>query len=224
MSRRLVLPLCAALAAGAALVGPGAPSASAAGSCLLSAPSTVRIVRPYVPITLRANGACTYGSGWGAWQLMHPSKGQSNFVWFEGTAIETWDVYDFHDLGRQTWRPSSAYGQNYDELSQNTVVSDIRVGSWASVSSSRYAGRTTINTLTTRYATSLGRNVGWAGATGVIQYRTPGTSTWRSLKNVYANSSGRYSYTYSTSRVRDYRVAIYSKPTIWWAHSGTTRR
>jgi hypothetical protein len=59
------------------------------------------------------------------------------------------------------------------------------------------------------------------GLRGQIQYRTPDTSTWRALKEVYSYSNGTYSYAYTTSAARYYRVVLYdaSNKTIWGSTS-----
>lgn len=51
--------------------------------------------------------------------------------------------------------------------------------------------------------------IGWAYARGQIQYRVNGGTVWHPLKDVYSNSSGAYSYTYSISAARYYRMVLY---------------
>ncbi|MBO1755276.1 hypothetical protein [Allobranchiibius sp. CTAmp26] len=202
----------------------GAPTASAAQSCTLSAPARVSVWHSYTGVPLRASGACTIGSGWGAWDLIHPTQGSQDTAFFDGTATDTWDYYTFEPMGRMTWRPSDAYDSYSNMLSQNAPVSEVRLGSWAGLTATRSGSAVTLNVRAVRYWVSGDKNIPFTSAAGTIQYRAPGTTAWKSLKYVSTNSSGAYQYRYASSAARDYRVVLNGTSSIWNAASATVRR
>lgn len=224
--RRFVASCAVALAGmtGTAGLVAGAPSASAAQSCTLSAPSRVSVWHSYTGVPLRASGPCTTGSGWGAWDLIHPTQGEQDVAIFDHTATDTWDYYSFESMGRMTWRPSDAWDSNYNTLSQNTAVTEVRLGSWAGLTASRSGSAVTLKVRAVRYWVSGDKNIPFTSAKGTIQYRTPGTTTWKSLKYVLTNSSGTYQYKYTSSAARDYRVVLSGTSSIWNANSATVRK
>jgi hypothetical protein len=52
----------------------------------------------------------------------------------------------------------------------------------------------------------------------------PWPCSTRPLKEVYSTSTGAYSYTYTTSAVRDYRVILQVTGTIWESTSPIVRK
>lgn len=224
------MPSIARLASTTAVLGAAAllvpsPSAHAAGTCTLNAPSAIRVSAPAQAVPISFSGSCLTdpAASTAVWDLTDP-RGQSfDFAaWSKSDpATESFPWYDDDQLGSYTWKPhavQNADGQRLD-YTQNTVKSDVRVGSWATLNAGRSGAKTVLNVTATRYAYSLHTNVRWGSATGIIQWREPGSATWQNLKNVSTASNGTYSYAYTTSQKREYRVAIFSKPTIWWAHS-----
>lgn len=216
-SAALTLPLVA----GAALAT--APSASAAAQCTLSAPAKVFIAKPYTEIKLRASGSCTWGEGMGAWEGIHPNHGLVAFAFFDAKSTDAWDVYDWVKLGSYTWRPSGAYGQDYNELSQNSPKTSVRLGSWSYVGATRSGSRVTVKTQVNRYNPDTSRHTSYNKVPATIQYRTPGTSTWHNLKTVTSSSAGKASYTYTSTAKRDYRVVVKDSPSVWGSTSGAKR-
>lgn len=216
----------AALLAAVAVAGPAAP-AQAAGSCSLVVPARMAVSSPYRAVVLKLSAGCAarqFG-GWAAWAAYHPTKGAQEFAFFDGTTQEYWDVYDWNTpVGIWTWRADSCYDGASDPCVQNSPKTDIRVAGWAGLSATRSGSYVTVSTSSAHYAYSVSKFVPWVGTRGTIQYRTSSTSPWASLKYVYPNSKGKYSYRYTSSKVRDYRVVFPATSTIWNATSRTTRR
>ena len=202
-----------------------APTAHAdvIGSCTLNVPSQVRVVGHYQHIVAKVSGGCSfYAANLSASWDGYTTNGMDDFLWFDQRTTEDWDVYDFHTLGRVTWRPSSA-GEDatYNEFTQNTPVTDIRVGSWASIGASRSGTRVNLWGNGTRYSPSWGKNIAWQ-STATIQYRAVGSSTWRTLTSLKVNGGFKYSYT--TSAVREYRVQYAGTSSVWPASSSTVKK
>ena len=127
-------------------------------------------------------------------------------------------------MGPRTWRGDLAVDDRSQTVPQYTAHTDIRLSSYGRVAVTRSGSRVTVKSTAMRYWQGGSKFIGWSGARGQIQWRTPGSSTWHGLKEVYSNSSGTYSYTYATSAVRDYRVVLRAVPTIWESTSPAVRR
>ena len=223
--RRYASLLAAAGLLTAATVTAAAP-AEAAGTCSLYVQSRIVISQPYRAITVKEgpNCAAAYVSD-AAWSAYHSTQGQINFVYFQnGARTDIVDVYDFEPLGRWTWRPEGAYTSNFDAVFQYTTYTDVRLGSFGRVVPTRIGSKINVKTKAGRYWVGGSKFIGWSGARGQIQWRTPGSSTWHALKDVYSTSTGTYSYTYTTSLTRDYRVVLMAAPTIWGSTSPIVRR
>lgn len=214
-SAALTLPLVA----GAALAT--APSASAGAQCTLSAPAKVFIARPYTVVNLKASGSCTRGGA--IWDAVHSYYGPTDMALFDGTTKDTWELYDWDHLGTYTWRPSIAQDANYNDVSQNTVKTSVRLGSWSYVGATRSGSRVTVKTQVNRYNPDTSRHTSYNKVPATIQYRTPGTSTWHNLKTVTSSSAGKASYTYTSTAKRDYRVVVKDSPSVWGSTSGAKR-
>jgi len=161
------------------------------------------------------------------WDGYHPTQGLEEILLFEHTSSEIWNLYDWQPIGRWQWRPAGAWDSNYTDVYQyGPYYTDIRLASYGRVTATRYGSKVNVRTAAARYWQGGSKFIGWSGARGQIQWRTPGTTTWHGLKEVYSNSSGTYSYTYTTSAVRDYRVVLYNATnnTIWGSTSPVVRR
>lgn len=220
--RRIISAFAVALFVIAGLVG--AAPAQASTGCTLVAPARVAVWHYYTGVPLRASGACTWGDGWGAWDLYHPTQGWQDVTIFEGSTADTWDYYTFDPMGRMTWRPAGAWDSNYNTLSQNTPVTEVRLGSAAKVSAARYGTYVTLAVQGRRYWPAGDRSVPFTSARGSIQYRAPGTSTWHWLRGIVTNSHGTSSYRYSSRSARDYRVVLNGTAAIWNATSVAVRK
>jgi hypothetical protein len=218
-------PLISGLAATGLVVSGlvvSAPQATAAGSCSMYIPSRVAVSQPYRAITARlAQNCVSAGVTWANWDGYHFSQGLQEFLIFDGTTTDIWNLYDdFTPLGPWSWRPEGAYDANFDTVYQfGPYSTDVRLGSYSRISAVRSGSRVTLSTLAGRYFPAADTFYGWAGARGQIQYREPGWTSWHGLKEVYSSSTGRYSYTYTTSRSRYYRVVIRPVGTVWGSTS-----
>jgi hypothetical protein len=209
-----------------------APAAQAAGTCSLQVPSRVTISQPYPEITVRAGSDCLYSrTMYAVWDAYDPRGEQDgSAAIFEGddrglvTTSDVWELWDSYPTGRWVWRPQIAYDVDNNDIAQNTRYTDIKLGSWSRMTATRYGSRVTLSTSAARYSPTYDRFIAWGGAYGQLQYRVPGTSTWRALKTVYSNSSGAYRYTYATTAVRDYRVYFPATSAIWNTASPTVRK
>lgn len=202
------------------------PAANAAGTCSLYVPSKFSISQPYRAINVVEGPNCaSAGVVDAAWLAYHPTQGVVNGAIFENSArTEVVELYDTMPLGRWTWRPEGAYTAADAEVPQYTYNTDVRLASYARVTAARSGSRVTIRTTAMRYWVSGERFIGWNGARGIIQYRTPGTTTWRSLKEVFSNTAGVYSYSYTSAAARDYRVVTRATGVIWESTSPAVRK
>ena len=206
----------------------GQAQAKTTATCTLTAPYRVVIGQPYKEYKLYTSGVCSLGgNAWAAWDLIHPTQGDQGGAYFgsvgSGNNQDNWDVYDSHTIGLHTWRPYAAYDNNYNQLSQNTVQSDIRLATAAWISSKRTRDVVTLTGTSLLYSTGS-NNYFKRSAKGAFQYKERGTTTWKGLKAVTTNSAGVATMSYRYGKTRDYRFVLYTTPVSWDQASATTTR
>ncbi|ONI76699.1 hypothetical protein BWI15_05250 [Kribbella sp. ALI-6-A] len=228
ISWRTAAVVTAALTVATAGLTAAPANARTTATCNLTAPYRVVIGQPYKEFKLYASGVCSMGgTAWSAWNLIHPSQGDQGGAGFgsvgSGNNQYSWDVYSSHTIGVHTWRPYAAYDSNSNQLSQNTVQSDIRLATAAWITSKRTQDVVTLTGTSLLYST--GSNSYFKrSAKGAFQYKERGTTTWRGLKAVTTNSAGVATMSYRFSRTRDYRFVLYTTPVSWDQASATTTR
>jgi hypothetical protein len=193
-----------------------APPKPTAGGCSVAIPSRLSITSPYREIGVWLTANCTAaGTDVAVWEALHPTMGSQDGVIFDGTSTSSYELFDFVDLGRWKWQPRGAFDAEGDPIAQNTPYTDVKVGSWAALSGTRSGQRVTLTASVARYSASYERFIPWAGATGQLQYRIKGTSTWKALAGVRANSAGKYAYSRNWGAALEYRVYFPATPYIW---------
>ena len=90
-------------------------------------------------------------------------------------------VSDSLRLGVWTWTPQRTLAP-LTLAALNTVRMDVRLGSVSYVAATRSGATVTVAARSYRYWTSTHAFATWGRATGVIEWRAPGTSTWHGLK------------------------------------------
>jgi hypothetical protein len=209
----------------AAPAAAAAPPKPTAGGCSVAIPSKIAITSPYreVPAWLTAN--CTAaGTDVALWEALHPTQGSQGGIIFDGETTTTYELYDVVDLGRWKWQPRGAFDAESDPIVQNTPYTDVKVGSWASLTGTRSGAKVTLTTSVARYSSSYERYIPWAGATGQLQYRIKGTTAWKALAGVKANASGKYTYTRNWGAALEYRVYFPATAYIWNVATPTVYR
>lgn len=157
---------------------------------------------------------------------------QERVVWAQFTPAPFCEIVDpiwvtdtLH-LGVWTWKPthSTSDGKEVLPLSAlNSPTMDVRLGSVSYVAASRSGGKVTISTRAYRWWQSTHAFGTWGLSTGIIQSRPAGsTGAWTNLKNVYSDNYGRYSYTWTTSSSRQYRVVMWDSTYVWGNTSANT--
>ena len=228
MSRTILRRALAAVSAVAALASTlaisSAAPASAAGTCSVNTPTRWTISSPFKTAAISLAGDCATGTH-ASWDA-YAANGLEDFLDYDGTRTEYLDVYDdYATLGRWTWRPGGCFNADFTaECTQNTRTMDVRLGSWSGLTATRSGSRVTLATSTARYAYTVDKFVPWTNVRGTLQYKAPTGTTWTSLKYVYPASNGRFSYTYTTTSTRDYRVVFPDASVIWGHTSATARR
>lgn len=137
-----------------------------------------------------------------------------------GSIVDFAEVSDTDHLGVWTWRPLSAHAP-LTTASLNTTTSDVRLGAVAYTSAARRGTKVTVTARAYHYWTSTHAFGPWSGVRGTIEYAVPG-QPWRPLKYAYPSSTGRYTYTYTTSQHRSYRVVMPDQQYVWGAVSAAT--
>ena len=220
-------PLLAAAALTAAGAAALPATAQAAGSCSLYAPGRIAIGTSVRTITINEGPNCAAaGVTDAAWTAVAAAGEVDTIIYENGARSQPFTIFGDDPLGKWTWRPEGAFDAADNEIFQYTPVTDVRLASYSRITPTRTGTKVNLKTLANRWWGDGDKFIGFASARGQIQYRTPGTTTWRGLKDVYSSSTGTYSYTYNTTLTRDYRVVIYDAPTntIWGSTSPTVRK
>ncbi len=213
-----------------------------ASTCTVTLPNRIDVNRPYISIKFTLQSDCLLASMKSArWKATLADGDVLHTAHFQYTFEYQFDYFDHQRLGLLTWTPGGAIGGGNPAidatasqsetappgvdgtdsvtdvpLTQNTPTTDVRVASSSTITVSRPTSTTLkINTAATRYAVTYHTFIAWAGASGQIQWRVPGTTAWNALKSVASDSAGKYSYTYTTSERREYRVYYPSVPYIF---------
>lgn len=221
--RRALAAVSAVAALAAALAVTCAAPASAAGTCSVNTPTRWTVSSPFKTMNVSLASNCAPGTH-AIWEAV-ASSGPVDALIFDGTRSEPFDMYDSDPLGRWTWRPSTCLNADFTEsCTQNTRTMDVRLGGWSGLTATRSGSRVTVTTSAARYASSYDRFVPWTNVRGTVQYKSPTSSTWTSLKYVYPASNGRYTFTYTSAGTRDYRVVFPDTSTVWGHTSAAVRR
>ncbi|WP_353953172.1 hypothetical protein V6K52_07005 [Knoellia sp. S7-12] len=201
-------------------------SSSNAGICSMYVPTRASITSPYRAINVPLGPNCAEANvELAAWEAVHPTQGTQTFMLYDGSSSEPWELYDFDAVGKWSWNPEGAFDANFEEVAQYGPYStDVRYGSYGRVTATRSGSKVTVRTTAMRYWAGGSKFIGWSDARGQIQWRTPGSSTWNGLKEVYSTSTGTYSYTYTTNASREYRVVLRPMTYIWESTSPAVRR
>jgi hypothetical protein len=223
MSRTSLRRAVATVAAlGAALAVSAPAPASAAATCSVNAPTRWTISSPFKTTNISLGSDCAAGTH-AAWEAV-ASSGTVDALVYDGTRTEPFDVYDDDPLGRWTWRPADCFSADFSEqCTQNTRTMDVRLGGWSGLTATRSGSKVTLTTSAARYAYSVDKFVPWTNVRGTVQYKSPTSTTWTSLKYVYPASNGRYTFAYTSSSTRDYRV-VFPDTTLIWGHTSATLR
>jgi hypothetical protein len=209
------------------MIGVAAPatSAAAAGSCSVVAPSKIVLDQDYREVTFRlADDCAASGTADGpSWEVVHPTQGVRDFLWFYGKTTETWDLYSWSNgPATYTVRPDSAHDGDYNPIAQNTAYISVKLGSRLSGTVTRSNGRMTFNAYARTYSPNLS---GWykrAYAKVSVMHRAPGSATWSWVKAATTNSAGKATVSV-VARSGAYRLMIKETPTVWASYSAAVR-
>ncbi len=205
-----------------------APTATAVPMCSLVIQSTVAVGAAYSEIPAKEGPNCAAaGVTEASWFAYHPGvlTGPVNAVIFEADRrTMAVAIFGTAPLGRWSWEPSGAFAGVVPVGQYGPYTTDVRLASAGKVVATRAGTKVTLTTTATRYWATGNKYIGWAGARGRIQWRTPGSTTWTGLKEVVSTTAGTYAYTYTSSAVREYRVVLEAVPTIWGSTSPVVRR
>ncbi len=218
----------AALAAVPVLAAVGITTASPAhasgtyGTCELLAPATARVVDSYRHVPIRMTGGCVLHSRPHAiWYVGQNYSHAQDGVVLDGSGPNVWVLGRNTPLGARTWKGQLAVDAEGHDYQQNSPTTTVKVGSWAVLQATRSGRTVTVDTRAVRYATSLNRNIAWAGQRGTIQYRASASSTWTDLQSFTTNAGGAFRASFDDAGARQYRAVYDEDSYIWGATSPT---
>lgn len=207
---------CAALLG--VLTVPTAPPASAypGGSCSIVVPTTVSIDRPYklIPARLAANCSAS-GATFSTWDVRHSYYGPSDMFLFDNTNSDTVSFYDWEHYGTYYVEPGYSHDGDFNYLTVNTRSYVVKSASQAGIRATRAGSYVTVGVGAAYYSPTTSAFRMWGNERVQIQYRTPNTSTWRTLRNVYTASNGLAAYRFYAPKARFYRAVTTPNSVIW---------
>ncbi|WP_433164207.1 hypothetical protein [Kribbella sp. CA-247076] len=125
-----------------------------------------------------------------------------------------------HVGGTTHWTPRSVAidknGRKVADLLPATSVT--KAASIATLSGVRRGSKVTLTAAAT-YFSPAKRVYVRSHARMLVQYKDPGTTTWRSLAYVTPTATGAAAYTLTTNRARSYRVYVPSTYSVWYTYS-----
>ncbi|MFC0629266.1 hypothetical protein [Kribbella deserti] len=196
--------------------------------CTLLVPAKIRVVTPNTAVTFREGADCkragVVSSSWRAYNPdnVKPFPPTARFEYGSTSMVHQWPD---HYWGLWRFKPQWAWDDDVNQVAtQNTPATWVKMGSWAQVTATRVGSKVTLRTSSARYAHTSNKFVAWAGSVGQLQYKAPGTTTWKPLKSVKSSSLGKYAYTYTSAAARDYRVYFVDATLIWGGPSATVRK
>lgn len=227
LGRRLVARVCSlALVTGVAVLAVATP-AQAAGSCSIVVPTKVRVDAPYERINASLGADCSRsGVVDASWDMVHPREGLfSYFLFYDGDRSDYVDFYGAYDtFGRYTIEPDFAYDSDYDDVSQPSVVMDVRVVSRLGLTTKRVGSKVTLTVAAQRYLPTVDGYRAWAGGTITLQYKSCTSCSWVTLSTRKAGSTGKVTQTFTQSKARYYRALSSTTAATWGWGSNTSRR
>jgi hypothetical protein len=215
----------------AALVGAltivAAPTASAVegGSCSVAIPTTVSIAKPYtlIPAKLGANCAAS-GTDFASWDVRHSYYGPMDFLLFDQTISDSYGFYDEDPYGTYYVEPGMAWDSEANVLTQNERSFAVKLDSRLGLTAARAGSYVTLSATASFYGPTGNAFRAWNKDKVVLQYKTPGTTTWRYLTTVTTTSNGKTSYRVYAPKGRHYRAGSYATATIWGQASAAVYR
>lgn len=211
-----------------ALTVTAAPTASAVegGSCSVALPATVSIAKPYTEVTATLGANCAASDvDNAAWVVKHSYYGPTgDYLFFDQTGSEIIDLWDSDPFGTYYVDPLWAYDSDLNELTQNKRSFVVKADSRLGITASRSGSYVTLNVTASYYNGYSDTFKPWNKDKVVLQYKAPGTSTWRYLTTRTTASNGKLSYRVNASKARYYRAGSYATTTIWGQSSPAVYR
>ncbi|ROR90554.1 hypothetical protein [Nocardioides aurantiacus] len=209
----------------ASMLTMGASPAAAYGTCSVQLPSKLTVDAPFKRFVGRLAPDCyESGTDYAAWDVEHDYYGPDDiFIFDSGETSSDWAFYDWGNLGSYTIRPSGAWDYDYNDVSQNTVTTSVRLGSRLSMTSSRSGRYVTLRATATRYKPSASGFRAWGGRPVSVYTRTSSTAPWKYLRTRTTDKYGKIATRIDQRYVRDYQARLGNTAAVWGKTASTRR-
>lgn len=218
----LVVALSAALLSSALVSLPQA--ASAAGSCSPVTPSKVWVDRPYLEVPVSLGSNCYYaGVDYASWNVVHRYYGPQDIVIMDGSDSDTWTFYDWDYLGGYDITPSNCWDADYNDISQGSAFTNVKLGSRVSVKAVRNGNYVTLTATGQRYIPDREGFGAWRGGKVSFESQVRGGS-WGYVKWLYLDASGHASTRVYAPNARYWHAKLNDSSNTWGRTSATVSR
>lgn len=199
----------------------------------LVVPRYIAITSPQKPVNPSINcppDGCIWDYGYRAtWTTSAAGKPQDTIIFSpydmvpNPTLVQGGTLKDTNQLGLWTWTPVADQWAIVPANQMNSPLMDIRLGSRASLAATRSGLKVTLKIGAAHYWQSKHNWAAYTNATGLVQARNAGSTTWSNLREIHPDSAGWETWSYVTSVVKDYRVVITTATYIWGSESPTRK-
>lgn len=201
-------------------VRPGPPP-----TCDVLVRSRVRVNAPVERIPARlAAGCAALGTVYATWNIEHATDGFAEVLVYEQTTTDTWSLYDDEPTGTYLVLPRGARAGDLDDVPQNSTRSVVRRDSRVALSGSRSGRYVTLEARLTRYVPRADGFRAWRKRTVTVSYRTCPTCSWHRLGSRTTDRTGRTTFRFRATKVREYRVRAAGTARVWAPRPDRLRR
>lgn len=198
--------------------------AQAAPYCNIYPPSRVAIWGESQTFTYTFGAGCEVsGAAAASWRAAYPDSEEGRYVaeasWERGRDLTGSDtVWQWQRKGRVQWTPVGSD----PGLIQNQAWTTIKFGAVSYIAARRTGGYHEVTARAYHYTpgTVVGGIAPSGGRPGQVQFRTPGSSTWRPVAGVRLERDGRVIIRTWSPGARYYRVSFGEQPTLFDTISG----
>jgi len=151
-----------------------------------------------------------------SWDVKNLSRGTYvNSLAYEGTTKDYWTYFDGQPLGTYVAKPVVVFNAAADDILQNAPRTVVRLDSRLSFSASRSGQYVTLSTSLRKYSRSANTFGPWGKHAIALSSRNCSTCAWTHFHTQSTSSSGRASYRFKATSVREYRVTSGGTTSIW---------
>lgn len=191
--------------------------AGAQPRCSVVTQSSLRVNTAEEVVWGRLSSNCAAAHvAYASWDVKNLSRGTYvNSLAYNGTTKDFWTYFDGQPLGAYVVKPVSVFNAAADDIAQNSPRTEVRLDSRFSFSATRSGQYVTLTTSLRKYSRSANTFGPWGKKAIALSYRNCSTCAWTHFQTRTTTTSGKASYRFKATSVREYRVSAGGTTSIW---------